>query len=156
MYKCWRIHRQKAFFCPENRKLQNVPDCKDAPVHRIFWACFLFQSFTLVDILFGPGCSFSVLVHTREAATRSMEKVQVIKVTVSNRNSLEIFRTLCVFHSWQWCHVLRSIHRIFPGSLLMNRRFTWWSLDSSHWKPWHPTSSKWEKNLTYRQRRDTN
>uniref|UniRef100_A0A3B5K6J6 Mitotic spindle assembly checkpoint protein MAD2B n=1 Tax=Takifugu rubripes TaxID=31033 RepID=A0A3B5K6J6_TAKRU len=26
-----------------------------------------------------PGCSFSVLVHTREAATRSMEKVQVIK-----------------------------------------------------------------------------
>ena len=27
-----------------------------------------------------PGCSFTVLVHTREAATRNMEKVQVIKV----------------------------------------------------------------------------
>ncbi|KAJ3586452.1 hypothetical protein NHX12_012850 [Muraenolepis orangiensis] len=26
-----------------------------------------------------PGCSFTVLVHTREAATRNMEKVQVIK-----------------------------------------------------------------------------
>ncbi|KAF3860122.1 hypothetical protein F7725_000377 [Dissostichus mawsoni] len=26
-----------------------------------------------------PGCSFSVLVHTRDAATRNMEKVQVIK-----------------------------------------------------------------------------
>ncbi|XP_014869396.1 PREDICTED: mitotic spindle assembly checkpoint protein MAD2B, partial [Poecilia mexicana] len=26
-----------------------------------------------------PGCSFTVLVHTRDAATRNMEKVQVIK-----------------------------------------------------------------------------
>uniref|UniRef100_A0A4W5L4Z2 Mitotic spindle assembly checkpoint protein MAD2B n=1 Tax=Hucho hucho TaxID=62062 RepID=A0A4W5L4Z2_9TELE len=26
-----------------------------------------------------PGCTFTVLVHTREAATRNMEKVQVIK-----------------------------------------------------------------------------
>ncbi|XP_024116849.1 mitotic spindle assembly checkpoint protein MAD2B isoform X2 [Oryzias melastigma] len=26
-----------------------------------------------------PGCSFSVLVHTRDAATRNMEKVQVMK-----------------------------------------------------------------------------
>ncbi|XP_029579051.1 mitotic spindle assembly checkpoint protein MAD2B isoform X3 [Salmo trutta] len=29
-----------------------------------------------------PGCTFTVLVHTREAATRNMEKVQVIKVSV--------------------------------------------------------------------------
>ncbi|PNJ48246.1 MAD2L2 isoform 6, partial [Pongo abelii] len=27
-----------------------------------------------------PGCTFTVLVHTREAATRNMEKIQVIKV----------------------------------------------------------------------------
>ncbi|TRY82348.1 hypothetical protein DNTS_000069 [Danionella cerebrum] len=27
-----------------------------------------------------PGCTFTVLVHTREAATRNMEKVQVIKM----------------------------------------------------------------------------
>uniref|UniRef100_A0A8C7AYY7 Mitotic spindle assembly checkpoint protein MAD2B n=1 Tax=Neovison vison TaxID=452646 RepID=A0A8C7AYY7_NEOVI len=26
-----------------------------------------------------PGCTFTVLVHTREAATRNMEKIQVIK-----------------------------------------------------------------------------
>lgn len=26
------------------------------------------------------GCTFTVLVHTREAATRNMEKIQVIKV----------------------------------------------------------------------------
>ncbi|XP_041907338.1 mitotic spindle assembly checkpoint protein MAD2B isoform X5 [Corvus kubaryi] len=28
-----------------------------------------------------PGCTFTVLVHTREAATRNMEKIQVIKVS---------------------------------------------------------------------------
>lgn len=27
------------------------------------------------------GCTFTVLVHTREAATRNMEKIQVIKVS---------------------------------------------------------------------------
>ncbi|PIO35649.1 hypothetical protein AB205_0032710, partial [Aquarana catesbeiana] len=26
-----------------------------------------------------PGCTFTILVHTREAATRNMEKIQVIK-----------------------------------------------------------------------------
>lgn len=26
------------------------------------------------------GCTFTVLVHTREAATRNMEKIQVMKV----------------------------------------------------------------------------
>ncbi|KAF6109979.1 mitotic arrest deficient 2 like 2 [Phyllostomus discolor] len=28
-----------------------------------------------------PGCTFTVLVHTREAATRNMEKIQVIKTS---------------------------------------------------------------------------
>lgn len=47
---------------------------------------------------FGTGCSFSVLVHTREVATRSMEKVQVIKVTlrtVTNRNLMCGERHVC-------------------------------------------------------------
>jgi len=33
------------------------------------------------------GCSFTVLVHTRDAATRNMEKVQVIKVWFLNHLS---------------------------------------------------------------------
>lgn len=80
------------------------------------------------------GCSFSVLVHTREAATRSMEKVQVIKVTfktVTNSSSLNIFIIflvhgdwhVCVFHIWQRSYVVCFTHRISSGSLLMNRRF---------------------------------
>lgn len=55
---------------------------------------------------FVTGCSFSVLVHTREAATRSMEKVQVIKVTiktVTNRNYLNIFITFLMCGEWHVC-----------------------------------------------------
>lgn len=33
------------------------------------------------------GCTFTVLVHTREAATRNMEKIQVIKVSAFSRAS---------------------------------------------------------------------
>lgn len=32
------------------------------------------------QMLASSGCTFTVLVHTREAATRNMEKIQVIKV----------------------------------------------------------------------------
>lgn len=35
---------------------------------------------SLDQTLASPGCTFTVLVHTREAATRNMEKIQVIKV----------------------------------------------------------------------------
>lgn len=39
-------------------------------------ACPLSWNLTLL-----LGCTFTVLVHTREAATRNMEKIQVIKVS---------------------------------------------------------------------------
>lgn len=35
----------------------------------------------LQPVLSLTGCTFTVLVHTREAATRNMEKIQVIKVS---------------------------------------------------------------------------
>lgn len=35
---------------------------------------------SLDPTLTSSGCTFTVLVHTREAATRNMEKIQVIKV----------------------------------------------------------------------------
>ncbi|KAE8591839.1 hypothetical protein XENTR_v10018589 [Xenopus tropicalis] len=38
-----------------------------------------------------PGCTFTLLVHTREAATRNMEKIQVIKVCICNLLSLKNF-----------------------------------------------------------------
>ena len=45
-----------------------------------------------------PGCSFTVLVHTREAATRNMEKVQVIKVRPVSL--MLLWRsTLCIYVS---------------------------------------------------------
>lgn len=48
----------------------------------------------MIDILmmfmYGTGCSFTVLVHTRDAATRNMEKVQVIKVRLKNTVNLQI------------------------------------------------------------------
>lgn len=43
------------------------------------------------------GCSFTVLVHTRDAATRNMEKVQVIKVGFKTILSVDEFLYLPLF-----------------------------------------------------------
>ncbi|RLV95553.1 hypothetical protein DV515_00012836 [Chloebia gouldiae] len=60
-----------------------------------------------------PGCTFTVLVHTREAATRNMEKIQVIKVS-------DILGHLIVcekLHSKDWAVQSFGIFKDFPWIL---------------------------------------
>lgn len=47
------------------------------------------------------GCTFTVLVHTREAATRNMEKIQVIKVCVcqgERGRGIQFHSAVCGWH----------------------------------------------------------
>uniref|UniRef100_A0A452VDN7 Mitotic spindle assembly checkpoint protein MAD2B n=1 Tax=Ursus maritimus TaxID=29073 RepID=A0A452VDN7_URSMA len=63
-----------------------------------------------------PGCTFTVLVHTREAATRNMEKIQVIKVRgdwsgkVGRETQLETLKTRC--HSCEWAGVSPTVRSL--------------------------------------------
>lgn len=62
------------------------------------------------------GCTFTVLVHTREAATRNMEKIQVIKVRgdwsgkVGRETQLETLKTRC--HSCEWAGVSPTVRSL--------------------------------------------
>lgn len=63
------------------------------------------QSF-ICHLLFFIGCSFTVLVHTRDAATRNMEKVQVIKVRFENAADLHINSLCLTFNAEQLLNFL--------------------------------------------------
>lgn len=67
---------------------------------------------SLDQTLASLGCTFTVLVHTREAATRNMEKIQVIKVrgdpSGGQGDSREALKARC--HSSEWAGVLLFAH----------------------------------------------
>uniref|UniRef100_A0A3P8SQJ3 Mitotic spindle assembly checkpoint protein MAD2B n=1 Tax=Amphiprion percula TaxID=161767 RepID=A0A3P8SQJ3_AMPPE len=69
-----------------------------------------------------PGCSFTVLVHTRDAATRNMEKVQVIKVRLSNA---QCTKTAAGLFCQNYCSKLQKRKNHFMFVNLRLQDFPW-------------------------------